>query len=158
MFVKNELYWHDIIGFTLPLLMMFVAPASPMDALYKWMRIILISSFIFGVISVNGAHHPPDNYHEGDSLSEDRDWGLYQLRTITDRSDIKSQHFWSLTHFGDHTLHHFFPTMDHGVLPQLYPIVLKTLEEFKGGKLRELTFVEHIIAQNRQLLRTHANS
>ncbi|XP_005176332.1 cytochrome b5-related protein [Musca domestica] len=154
---KNELYWHDIIGFSLPALMWLCSPLSAAEVLLKWCRIIMFASFIFSLISFNGAHHVSDNYHDGDALPSQLDWGLYQLTTITDRSDIKGNHFWALTHFGDHILHHFFPTLDHGMLSQLYPILQSTLEEVNGSEPRELSFVQHIIEQNKQLLRMEPN-
>lgn len=60
------------------------------------------------------------------------------------------------TQFGEHILHHLFPTLDHAVLPQLYPIFRKTLQEF-NEELREYSFIKHIIGQNQQLLRTKRN-
>ncbi|XP_075152428.1 cytochrome b5-related protein [Haematobia irritans] len=155
-FSKNELYWHDMIGFSLPLAMMAISSTTPADAILKWLRIIGTSSFMFGLIGLNASHHTPEISHDGDALREDRDWGLYQLDTIIDRGDIKRSHFMNLTHFGDHALHHLFPTLDHGVLPQLQSIFLETLHEFKG-EMREITFLDHIIGQNKQLLRTVAN-
>uniref|UniRef100_A0A1I8P0Z1 Cytochrome b5-related protein n=1 Tax=Stomoxys calcitrans TaxID=35570 RepID=A0A1I8P0Z1_STOCA len=157
LFAKNELYWHDAIGLTLPLAMMAVSPTTPVDALIKWARIIGTSSFIFGLIGLNASHHTPDICHDGDALREDRDWGLYQLDTIIDRGDIKKSHFMNLTHFGDHALHHLFPTLDHGILPQLQSVFLETLNEFRG-ELREITFWDHIIGQSKQLLRTQVNN
>jgi fatty acid desaturase len=32
--------------------------------------------------------------------------------------------------FGDHALHHLFPTVDHARLAQLYPVFLQTLADF----------------------------
>ncbi|GBP98303.1 Cytochrome b5-related protein [Eumeta japonica] len=58
-------------------------------------------------------HHTPAIYHDGDAQRKDRDWGLYQLDTVIDRSDIKKSQFMVLTHYGDHALHHLFPTLDH---------------------------------------------
>ncbi|XP_061391271.1 cytochrome b5-related protein-like [Musca vetustissima] len=156
LFAKNVLYWHDVLGFTIPLLMLVVSQASPLTVLIQWLRILAISSFIFGLIGLNASHHTPEIVHDGDALRENRDWGLYQLDTIIDRGDIKSSQFMCLTHFGEHSLHHLFPTLDHGILPQLNEVFLKTLEEFKS-ELREISFAEHIIGQNKQLLRTAAN-
>ncbi|XP_037817581.1 cytochrome b5-related protein [Lucilia sericata] len=155
-FVKNELLWHDVIGFSLPLLMLICSNSSLTNVLLHWSRIIAIGSFLFGLIGLNAAHHTPTIYHDGDANRKDRDWGLYQLDTVIDRGDIKGSQFMVLTHFGEHALHHLFPTLDHGVLPQLYPVFRKTLEEFKE-ELRECTFLEHIIGQNKQLLRTKPN-
>lgn len=60
------------------------------------------------------------------------DWGIYQLDTVIDRKDIHGKHFLSLVHFGDHALHHLFPTLDHGILPELYPILFKTMDDFEA--------------------------
>ncbi|TMW39415.1 hypothetical protein DOY81_015505, partial [Sarcophaga bullata] len=155
-FVKNELFWHDVIGFSLPALMILISSNSVIQVLLQWSRIICVSGFIFGIIGVNAAHHTPNIIHDGDAIRKDRDWGLYQLDAVIDRSDLKGSQFMVLTHFGEHALHHLFPTLDHGILPQLYPELMKTIEEFKG-ELRETTFLHHIIGQNQQLLRTKPN-
>lgn len=47
-----------------------------------------------------------------------------------DRKEIIGSHFLVLTNFGDHALHHLFPTIDHGRLKYLYPIFTKTCEQF----------------------------
>ncbi|XP_067622954.1 cytochrome b5-related protein [Eurosta solidaginis] len=154
---KNILFWHDCIGLTLPLFMLLVAQVPILTAMLQWVLIIGLASFIFGIIGLNAAHHGPQIVHEGDAIREDRDWGLYQLDTVIDRSDIKGSHFMVLTHFGDHFLHHLFPTLDHGILPQLYPILYETLKEHKA-ELRECTHLQHIIGQNKQLLRMTPNT
>lgn len=38
--------------------------------------------------------------------------------------------FMASTSFGNHTLHHLFPTVDHSKLPLLLPAFLETCEEF----------------------------
>lgn len=126
------------------------------NLLLQWFRIVGMASFLFGLIGLNAAHHIPRIYHDGDAHRKDRDWGLHQLDAVIDRGDIKGSQFMVLTHFGEHALHHLFPTLDHAVLPQLYPMFSKTLDEFKEV-LRECSFLEHIIGQNQQLLRTKAN-
>lgn len=136
--------------------MILVSSNSVLQVLLQWFRIIGVSSFLFGIIGINAAHHTPNILHDGDAIREDRDWGLYQLDAVIDRSDIKGSQFMVLTHFGEHALHHLFPTLDHGILPQLYPELKKTIEEFKG-ELRETTLLHHIIGQNQQLLRTKPN-
>lgn len=154
--MENELYWHDGIGFALPALMFCCSNSTLATTLLQWLRIISFASLFFGLIGLNAAHHTPAIYHDGDAQRKDHDWGLYQLDTVIDRSDLKHSQFMVLTHYGDHALHHLFPTLDHGILPQLYPVFNKTLSEFKEV-LREATFLEHIIGQNQQLLRTKAN-
>lgn len=63
------------------------------------------------------------------------DWGIAELDAVIDRYDITGSHWLVLTNFGDHALHHLFPTLDHGVLDQLYPVFKETMEEF-GLNLR----------------------
>ncbi|XP_054741864.1 cytochrome b5-related protein [Anastrepha obliqua] len=154
---SNILYWHDILPLSIPLAIFLLSDLSLLLSLRQWLFITMIASFAFCVIGLNAAHHDPEIYHEGDANREDRDWGLFQVDTIIDRGDLKHSQFLVLTHFGDHILHHLFPTLDHGILPQLYPILYETLEEFKG-KLRECNHLEHILGQHKQLLRTKPNT
>jgi fatty acid desaturase len=80
------------------------------------------------------------------------DFGLFQLTAIIDRSEIKGNLFMTLTSFGDHILHHMFPTLDHSVLPLLYPTFYSVCEEFHAV-YREMSWPHLIIGQNRQLAR-----
>lgn len=84
---------------------------------------------------------------------EDMDWGIFQLDTIIDRQDIRGSHFLSLVHFGDHGLHHLFPTLDEGILPELYPILFDTMHEFKAEFLT-YPWWKLIRGQFQQLTRT----
>lgn len=79
------------------------------------------------------------------------DWGLYTLDTVIDDSNLKS-HFLALTHFGRHAMHHLLPTVDHGLLLQLYPILYKTMHEF-DTHLEEFPWYFHISGQLKQLAR-----
>lgn len=83
---------------------------------------------------------------------KDLDWGLYTLDTVIDNSDITKSHFLALTHFGHHAMHHLFPTLDHGILPQLYPILFETMSEFETD-LRTFPWFFHIYGQLKQLAR-----
>lgn len=154
----NIMYWHDLLPLTLPLVMYYGSggSASLLLCIRQWISMTTIASFAFSVIGLNAAHHDPEIYHEGDKNRDDRDWGLFQVDTIIDRGDLKWSHFLVLTHFGDHVLHHLFPTLDHGLLPALYPILYETLDQFKC-ELREINHIEHIIGQHKQLLRTEPN-
>lgn len=84
------------------------------------------------------------------------DWGIYSMDTISDNTDLRKHHFLSLTHFGHHALHHLFPTLDHGILPQLYPILFKTMAEFEVD-LEAYPWYHHVYGQFRQLARTQPN-
>lgn len=153
---RNIFYLDDIIPFTIPLVMYLFSGAGILTVLKMWLVIILFSGFMFGLIGLNAAHHHPDITHDGDAMRNNRDWGLYQIDTIIDRGDVKGSQFLVLTHFGEHILHHLFPTLDHGILPQLNPILFKTMEDFEG-EMRETTWFHHIIGQLRQLARITPN-
>ncbi|XP_075150025.1 cytochrome b5-related protein-like [Haematobia irritans] len=153
----NCMYWHDLLSISIPLTMYLGSNFTIMMCIWQWLLITAIGGIAFAIIGINAAHHHPEIYHDGDARREDRDWGLFQIDTIIDRSDLKKSQFLVLTNFGEHALHHLFPTLDHGVLPQLYPVLYETLEEFKT-QLRECNHLEHILGQHRQLLRTKPNS
>lgn len=84
------------------------------------------------------------------------DWGFYQMDAVMDRTDITGSHFLVLTNFGDHCLHHLFPTIDHGKLEYLYPVFNKVCDRF-GVKLRMTKQVDLIIGQYRQLVKEKPN-
>lgn len=81
------------------------------------------------------------------------DFGIFQMDAMIDRNDLKGNQFLVLTHFGDHALHHLFPTLDHGLLPQLNEIFLETCQEFEI-ELREKPWYQLIEGQFKQLART----
>ncbi|XP_017014055.2 cytochrome b5-related protein [Drosophila takahashii] len=154
---RNLLHWDDLIGFTLPIFLYFSTGVGLLASLASWQIIVAVGSFIFGLVGLTAAHHDPRILHDGDTQRKDIDWGLYQVDTIIDRGDIKWSDLLVLTHFGEHALHHLFPTLDHGVLKQLYPELRKTMKEF-DVELREINHWGHIKGQNQQLLRTKKNS
>lgn len=65
-------------------------------------------------------------------FSKSYDWGLYSIDTYMDRRELRGNAFLALANFGDHALHHLFPTLDHGLLGQLYDILFQTLNEFEA--------------------------
>lgn len=87
---------------------------------------------------------------------EDKDWGLSQIDAVADRPEINESTFLVLTNFGDHTIHHLFPTIDHGKLKYLYPVLQETCQEF-GVEFRLITQWELIVGQFYQLLRMIPN-
>jgi len=153
---RNIMYWHDLLGLTLPVFIYLSTNVGLGSAIASWAIILAMASFLFAFIGLTAAHHDPRIYHDGDAPRTDRDWGLFQLDTIIDRGDIKWSDLLVLTHFGEHALHHMFPTLDHGILKQLYPELQRTLKEFKC-ELREINHWGHIKGQNQQLLRTTKN-
>ncbi|XP_016945709.2 cytochrome b5-related protein [Drosophila suzukii] len=153
---SNLLHWDDLLGFTLPIFLYFSTGVGLLGSLTSWQIIVAVGSFIFGLVGLTAAHHDPRILHDGDTQRKDIDWGLYQVDTIIDRGDIKWSDLLVLTHFGEHALHHLFPTLDHGVLKQLYPELRKTMKEF-DVELREINHWGHIKGQNQQLLRIKKN-
>lgn len=87
---------------------------------------------------------------------DERDWGISQLDAVMDRTEIRGNHFLVLTNFGDHALHHLFPTLDHGTLEQLYPVFEETMKQFNVD-LRVRSQFEMIAGQFMQLSREKPN-
>lgn len=81
------------------------------------------------------------------------DWGIYNLDTVIEREDIRGSHLLVLANFGNHALHHMFPTLDHGILPELYDVFEETLIEFQA-ELQQKKWWQCIIGQFKQLART----
>ena len=75
-------------------------------------------------------HRHPLLYHAGDeSHPTSQDWGIHQLDTVRDVEKSPSL-FWVATSFGNHLLHHLFPTVDHSKLDLLWPALKETCLEF----------------------------
>lgn len=87
---------------------------------------------------------------------DDRDWGLFTLDATRDRVEVQGSLFLILTTFGDHTLHHLFPAIDHAHLHGLYPILESTCKEF-GIDYKLTTTWDLITGQYKQLLRNKPN-
>ncbi|XP_053691767.1 cytochrome b5-related protein-like [Sabethes cyaneus] len=150
----KSFYKDDAITLVLPIFLYMTSAQSILTVLAFWMIIILMASFAFGYIGLNAAHHHPEIVHSGDSIPSEIDFGVYQLAATVDRFDRKSSQFQVLTGFGDHCLHHLFPTLDQGVLAQLYPTFLETCAEFEV-QYREYQWWQMLIGQYRQLARNH---
>lgn len=122
------------------------------EIFWIWNYIMLGASFLAAVVAINAGHHGPENVHEGDEF-KDLDFGIYQLAATIDRTETKSNAFSRLAYFGEHTLHHMFPSLDHSLLPQFRSVFLETCLEFQE-QLRECSFYEALVAQFEQLGRT----
>ncbi|XP_046396474.1 cytochrome b5-related protein-like [Ischnura elegans] len=132
--LSRELEWKDAIPLIIPLTFWASTGFSPdciRGAIYTWLSVIAVSSFLFGYIGLNAGHHHPEVFHAGDTPRKDNDWGLAQVDAIMDRVEVCNgiQEF-SLVTFGNHTLHHLFPTIDNAHLAKLYPVLIQTCEEF----------------------------
>lgn len=151
-FQDQKLYWDDLITFALPTLMFIFGNSSLLIVMKYWLFIIALASLMYGFVGINAGHHHHKNFHDGDEL-QSMDFGIYQLSATIDRIDVKDSQFMTLTNFGHHVLHHMFPTLDHGLLPQLHDTLISTCQEFES-ELREFPWWELIRGQFKQLSRT----
>ena|SRR3990167_1008836 len=105
--------------------------SSILSGLWLWFLIHISSSYFFSFIGLIAAHHHPDIWHHGDTLKyNSNDWGIRQIEAVRDRKDVTGNLFLVVTMFGDHTLHHLFPTVDHSKLKYLYPVLIETCKDF----------------------------
>lgn len=79
---------------------------------------------------------------------------LCQLDAIQERSDAWQKNlFVTLVTFGEHSLHHLFPTICISKMKYIKPIYLETLKEF-NEELPTLTQLECFTAFYKQIQRT----
>ncbi|KAF5308071.1 hypothetical protein FQR65_LT06446 [Abscondita terminalis] len=125
-------YIYGILPLTLPIAMHYINSDSILSTIILWQIIIMVASALFGTIASTTTHIHPDLYMEGDARrpKQELDWGIHQLDTVYDRKDVVGNHFIALVTFGDHALHHLFPTLDQSYLIYLYPVLEKTLHDF----------------------------
>lgn len=75
---------------------------------------------------LNGPHFNDECWHQGDTL-DCTDWGILQIQTTTERSEMSSRdtllnNLLNIPTFGLHHLHHLFPTIDATELTKLVPL------------------------------------
>lgn len=75
------------------------------------------------------------------------------MEALLDRKDVNSNTFAVMTLFGDHALHHMFPTLDHSVLKYLHPIFIEYCEKFQAN-YRASTQFKLVIGQIKETMRT----
>ncbi|KFB49248.1 hypothetical protein ZHAS_00017357 [Anopheles sinensis] len=149
---KNRFHLDDLVPFLLPSFMYATNPGQLAVVLRLWTFIVLMASFFFGLVGLTAGHHHPKALHSGDKFPDGMDFGLYQMATIVERKGVEGSLLKVLTTFGDHHLHHLFPTLDHAILPQLNGVFLETCREYQVGKLSS-TWFSQFLAQNLQLAR-----
>jgi hypothetical protein len=101
------------------------------------------TSFFFLHISLTGAHHQPLIWHSGDTETFQSyaasdgtvDWGVYQIFTIGFRPALDASWILSTIFFGQHILHHLFPTLDPALLHEIHPLFLQTCQDHHLGNL-----------------------
>ncbi|XP_066246438.1 cytochrome b5-related protein-like [Euwallacea similis] len=151
---RNHIKWTDFIAFLLPLFMYFFSGQTLGGTFLMWNFIVMIGSTHLFFVGLHAAHHHPEIFHDGDQprSQDDYDWGISQLDAIMERKEITGSPFLVLTNFGDHALHHMFPTLDHGVLDYLYPTFKKVLNQFDTN-LRMVSQLDTIYGGFRQLIK-----
>lgn len=137
---------------TVALLRSVVAVAASRCAV---MHISCSACFLY--LSLAGTHHHPHVWHAGDVATVDPpasvavdssaappskgftraevvaqglDWGTLQLLATGRRPSMDAQLWTAAVIFGQHALHHLFPTLDLSVLYDLEPIFFDTCREF----------------------------
>ncbi|OWR46060.1 hypothetical protein KGM_201044 [Danaus plexippus plexippus] len=154
----KKLTLANAIPFVLPVWMWYISGLFLPWTLLVWLATTMISSLFFMIFGLTAGHHAHTNFFEGDVPREETlDWGIHQLDSIIERVDYAGDHFKSLTRFGDHALHHLFPTLDHAELKYLYPTLLEHCEKFET-QLRTTTFYNALISQSKQLIRKRPNN
>ncbi|XP_028025969.1 cytochrome b5-related protein-like isoform X2 [Bombyx mandarina] len=154
---ESTLEWSNLLVLFGPVWMYFLGGLSLAWTLALWFVMTLLTSLQFVMFGLTAGHHSHLNFFEGDTpRSESIDWGIHQLDTVVERIDTPHDHFKSLTRFGDHALHHLFPTLDHAELKYLYPILIQHCEKFES-KLRVTNFYSSLISHCKQLIRKKPN-
>ncbi|KAL0272535.1 UNVERIFIED_CONTAM: hypothetical protein PYX00_005467 [Menopon gallinae] len=153
---KTHFHWEEFLAFTVPLLTWLVSNEDPLKVFAAWNVTIVSGSFFFFLIGLTAAHHHPEIYHEGDYIGDDKDFGLFQLAAVRDREEVNGNYFLTMISFGEHALHHMFPTLDHRKLPALNPYLEETCKEFNVDyKLK--TYANLVSGMYRQLARNYVN-
>ncbi|XP_060522312.1 cytochrome b5-related protein-like [Cylas formicarius] len=156
---KIALDKSDLIPFILPAAMYIFGGQSLLATFGMWNYIILVGSTHLFVVGQHAAHHHPDIFHDGDEprSKDDYDWGVSQLDAVMERKEITGSHFLVLTNFGDHALHHLFPTLDHGTLTHIYPVFKKVMDQFDVN-LMMVSQVDTVFGAFQQLVKEKPNT
>jgi hypothetical protein len=101
----------------------------------------IFCSFVFIHIGIAAGHHHPDIWHAGDPVNtgekglQSLDFGLFQLIAVGKKPTIDQSPALTVISFGQHVLHHLFPTVDHARLNELEGVLRQTCREFKVENL-----------------------
>lgn len=79
------------------------------------------------------------------------------MGATVDRIEGSKTQFMILTLFGEHTLHHMFPTLDQGLLPQLHEVLIETCIEF-DVEFRKFSWYKLFKGQFKELARNEPSS
>ena len=128
LFRRQKLRMENFIPFVQLVVLLYTCE----NGILIWNLIHASASWWFITMSlIGGTHHHPDVWHDGgEERVKDFDFGICQLRAVIDRPDVNSTLFTSSTMFGDHALHHLFPTVDASRLHLLRGVLEKTCADF----------------------------
>lgn len=65
---KNLFERSDLVPLVVPIAMLMFGNLNLVIVIKIWMQIILVNSFIFGLIGLNAGHHHPERLHDGDKV------------------------------------------------------------------------------------------
>ncbi|VVC31441.1 Cytochrome b5-like heme/steroid binding domain,Fatty acid desaturase domain [Cinara cedri] len=144
----------DLLIFVIPVIMVFSGRMTISNVCAMWYFIILTCNFVFVFLGFSVSHHLPENFHDGDFIDDQYiDWGIYQMNTSAERSEpFKNNIFFQLVTFGDHTLHHLFPSLDQSLIPLVQNIFEDTCKEF-GMDVSQKSVMSIMHGQFKQLVR-----
>jgi len=125
----QRLRWENLLPLV-ELVLLGVASSNWVQALVLFALIQGTASYFFALIGLTAAHHHPDMFHCGDDHRYGRDWGLCQLDAVGERHDTDHNLLTSLTTYGNHALHHLFPTFDHDQLDHIDHVFRDTCRTF----------------------------
>ncbi|KAK6621298.1 hypothetical protein RUM43_011604 [Polyplax serrata] len=155
---STKLEWkEELVGFSFPLFIyIFNGAVSPWEIFLTWNVVVATASFVFTFIGFTAAHHHPEIYHDGDYLGNNRDFGVLQLAAVRDRSDVDGNYVLTTLMFGNHAMHHLFPTIDHSKLYDLNPVLEETCREFNIN-FKPMTVKNMLLGMFQQLVRNYTN-
>ena len=141
--------WDELLALSLPISMLIfgkdpIWTESMIKVLISWHFLLMYGGFAHHTIFLYHSKHEGAYIQSKSGKIENIDFGLYQLASTFDRLDLKNRSFLLLS---NHTLHHFFPSLDHSILPHLHKDVYETCKEFEN-EIRELSFWDDSIEKS----------
>ncbi len=117
----SKLVLLDLMPIAQLSIMLLVSPSPFWTVLPLLVVIHIFCGWWVSFTALIATHHHPVTFHMGDDSLPNCDWGLQQMDAVRDVGGKNESLFLVATTFGDHLLHHLFPTVDHSKLGLLYP-------------------------------------
>lgn len=100
--------------------------------------------------------HYCGNFEFFSTNRNNRDFGVLQLAAVRDRSDVDGNYVLTTLMFGNHAMHHLFPTIDHSKLHDLNPVLEETCREFNIN-FKPMRVKNLLLGMFQQLVRNYTN-